>query len=75
MKFMEGRRLLELHDSEVSKGARTRVFYYDRLSTIPDTRQVNAVDITTRTAIGVLDEDYVAANVTPGSVFVIRGRP
>ncbi|TFG31444.1 DEAD/DEAH box helicase [Candidatus Thorarchaeota archaeon] len=75
LEFMEGRRLLELHGSEVSKGARTRVFYYDRLSTIPDTRQVNAVDITTRTSIGVLDEDYVSANVEPGSVFVIRGRP
>jgi ATP-dependent Lhr-like helicase len=75
LKFMEGRRLLELHDSEITKGARTRIFYYDRLSTIPDTRQVNAVDITTRTSIGVLDEDYVAANVQPGSVFVIRGRP
>ncbi|MCJ7817986.1 MAG: hypothetical protein MUP60_03975, partial [Candidatus Thorarchaeota archaeon] len=75
LKFMEGRRLLELHDSEVSRGARTRVFYYDCLSTIPDTRQVSAVDITTRTSIGVLDEDYVAANVEPGSVFVIRGRP
>jgi ATP-dependent Lhr-like helicase len=33
------------------------------------------VDITTRTSIGVLDEDYVAANVAPGTVFVIRGRP
>ncbi|MGY5858119.1 MAG: DEAD/DEAH box helicase [Candidatus Thorarchaeota archaeon] len=75
LKFMEGRRLLELHDAEVSRGARTRIFYYDRLSTIPDTRQVSAVDITTRTSIGVLDEAYVAANVEPGSVFVIRGRP
>ncbi|TFG94622.1 DEAD/DEAH box helicase, partial [Candidatus Thorarchaeota archaeon] len=53
LKFMEGRRLLELHDSKVSRGARTRVFYYDRLSMIPDTRQVSAVDITTRTSIGV----------------------
>ncbi|MHA1287894.1 MAG: helicase-related protein, partial [Candidatus Thorarchaeota archaeon] len=75
LEFMEGRRLLEIHDTEVSRGARTRIFYYNRLSTIPDTRQVNAVDITTRTSIGVLDEDYVAANVQPGSVFVIRGRP
>ena len=75
LEFMEGRRLLEIHDTEVSRGARTRIFYYDRLSTIPDTRQVSAVDITTRTSIGVLDEDYVAANVQPGSVFVIRGRP
>ena len=75
LEFMEGRYLLNLHGSEVSKGSRTRMFYYERLSTIPDTRQVNAVDITTRTSIGVLDEDYVAANVEPGSIFVIRGRP
>jgi ATP-dependent Lhr-like helicase len=75
LEFMDGRRLLEIEGEEVSKGAKTRVFYYERLSTIPDTRQVSAVDITTRSSIGVLDEDYVAANVTPGSVFVIRGRP
>ena len=31
--------------------------------------------MTTRTSIGVLDEDYVTANVEAGSVFVIRGRP
>ena len=75
LEFMEGRRLLEIHGTEISRGTRTRVFYYERLSTIPDTVQVNAVDITTRTSIGVLDEDYVAANVEAGSVFVIRGRP
>jgi ATP-dependent Lhr-like helicase len=31
--------------------------------------------MTTRTSIGVLDEDFVASNVEAGSVFVIRGRP
>ncbi|MFW9793757.1 MAG: hypothetical protein ACFFEE_05625, partial [Candidatus Thorarchaeota archaeon] len=56
-------------------GARTRIFYYDRLSMIPDVQQVNAVDMTTRTSIGVLDEDFVSSNVKRGSVFVIRGRP
>jgi len=75
LEFMEGRYLLDLQGSQVIRGSRTRMFYYERLSTIPDTRQVSAVDITTRTSIGVLDEDYVAANVTPGTVFVIRGRP
>ena len=73
--FMQDRGLLELGNLRVHKGRRTRVFYYDRLSTIPDIKQVNAVDITTRSSIGVLDEDYVSANVEAGSVFVIRGRP
>jgi len=72
--FMHRRELIEVIDSRVCKGKRTRLFYYDRLSMIPDIKQVNAVDITTRTSIGVLDEDYVSANVEAGSVFVIRGR-
>ncbi|MDH4213244.1 MAG: DEAD/DEAH box helicase [Candidatus Thorarchaeota archaeon] len=75
LQFMAGRRLLEINGSRISKSSRTRMFYYERLSTIPDIKQVNAVDITTRTSIGVLDEDYVTANVEAGSVFVIRGRP
>ncbi|TFG33895.1 DEAD/DEAH box helicase [Candidatus Thorarchaeota archaeon] len=75
LQFMQGRELLELDEFRVCKGRRTRIFYYDRLSTIPDIKQVNAIDITTRSSIGVLDEDYVSANVETGSVFVIRGRP
>ncbi len=73
--FLEGRKILETDRSEVTRGARTRIFYYDRLSTIPDVQQVNAVDMTTRASIGVLDEDFVSSNIEPGSVFVIRGRP
>lgn len=75
LQFMHGRQLVEFEGSMVSRAKRTRIFYYDRLSMIPDIRQVNAVDITTRSSIGVLDEDYVSANVEAGSVFVIRGRP
>ncbi|MFW9962117.1 MAG: DEAD/DEAH box helicase [Candidatus Sifarchaeia archaeon] len=73
--FMSEKRSLELNGHLVKKGLRTRVFYFNRLSTIPDVQQVNAVDMTTRTSIGVLDEDFVSSNVESGSVFVIRGRP
>jgi len=73
--FMHGRKIVELDGLLVKRGSRTRIFYYDHLSTIPDVRQVNAVDMTTRTSIGVLDEDFVSSNVEAGSVFVIRGRP
>ncbi|MHA2200235.1 MAG: DEAD/DEAH box helicase [Candidatus Thorarchaeota archaeon] len=75
IEFLEGRRVLEIVGTEVKRGARTRIFYYDRLSTIPDVQQVNAVDMTTRTSIGVLDENFVTSNVERGSVFVFRGRP
>ncbi|MFW9795239.1 MAG: helicase-related protein, partial [Candidatus Thorarchaeota archaeon] len=75
LSFLEERKVLEINEVEVTRGSRTRIFYYDRLSTIPDVRQVNAVDMTTRTSIGVLDEDFVSSNVEAGSVFVFRGRP
>jgi ATP-dependent Lhr-like helicase len=75
LNFMIERHLVKVDGSRISKSSRTRVFYYEKLSTIPDIRQVSAVDITTRSSIGVLDEDYVSANVEAGSVFVIRGKP
>ncbi|MFX1560635.1 MAG: DEAD/DEAH box helicase, partial [Promethearchaeota archaeon] len=75
LEFMHEKRIVELDGSSVKRASRTRVFYYDHLSTIPDVRQVNAVDMTSRTSIGVLDEDFVLSNVEAGSVFVIRGRP
>ncbi|MFW9768263.1 MAG: DEAD/DEAH box helicase [Candidatus Thorarchaeota archaeon] len=75
VEFLQERKVLEAEGTVVRRGAKTRIFYYDRLSTIPDVQQVNAVDMTTRTAIGVLDEDFVSANVERGSVFVFRGRP
>jgi ATP-dependent Lhr-like helicase len=73
--FMVERKLASLENGKVTKNKRTRVFYYEHLSTIPDVRKVNALDIATRSSIGVLDEDYVTQSVETGSVFVIRGRP
>jgi ATP-dependent Lhr-like helicase len=75
LNFMAERHLVKRDGSRISRSSRTRIFYYEKLSTIPDIRQVNAVDITTRSSIGVLDEDYVSANVEAGSIFVIRGKP
>jgi len=72
--FMAGRRFVNVNGFRISGTRMTRLFYYGHLSTIPDVRQVNALDLTTRTSIGVLDEDYVTENVQAGSLFVIRGR-
>lgn len=73
--FMSGKRIVSIKGLRISGTRATRLFYYDHLSTIPDVRQVSALDMTTRTSIGVLDEDYVTENIQAGSLFVIRGRP
>ncbi len=73
--FLEKRRIVKQEEQKISKNSKTRKFYYENLSTIPDVRKVNAIDMSTRSSIGVLDEDYVTESVETGSVFVIRGRP
>jgi ATP-dependent Lhr-like helicase len=75
LEFMVGRWLVNFQNEKIKFGKNTRVYYYEHLSTIPDVRQVKAVDMSSGTSIGVLDEDYVSENVEQGSVFVIRGRP
>ncbi len=75
LRFMIDRGFIREEGTRFKMTGRTRVFYYENLSTIPDTRQIQVVDITTRSPIGVLDEDYVADNLDVGDVFVIRGRP
>jgi ATP-dependent Lhr-like helicase len=73
--FMEDRRIIIRDDERIKRGKKARIFYYENLSTIPDIKKVNAIDMSTRSSIGVLDENYVIENVELGSVFVIRGRP
>jgi ATP-dependent Lhr-like helicase len=75
LEFMVNRRMIERDADIVRRYGKTRTSYYEHLSTIPDVRQVRAVDMATRSSIGVLDEDFVTQNVESGSVFVIRGRP
>ena len=75
LSFMTERGLVSVKDGRVDRTSRTRQFYYEHLSTIPDVRQIAAVDMVTRRSIGVLDEDYVEENVGSGTTFVIRGRP
>ncbi|TFF86390.1 DEAD/DEAH box helicase, partial [Candidatus Thorarchaeota archaeon] len=75
LEFMIDRKLVKREGNLVERWGKTRIFYYEKLSTIPDVHQVTAIDISSRAGIGVLDEDYVSENIEPGSLFVIRGRP
>ncbi len=75
LSFMTELGLVSVKDGRVDRTSRTRQFYYEHLSTIPDVKQVTAVDMITRRGIGVLDEEYVKENVGSGTTFVIRGRP
>ncbi len=48
-------------------------YYFNKLSMIPDQKQYLVVDQETDSAIGVLDEAFVAEYGEPGTKFIVRG--
>lgn len=53
---------------------RTKFYYYENLSTIPDSKRFFVRDAVTRKFVGTLDEDFVAEYLQEGVGFVARGR-
>jgi len=50
-------------------------YYFENLSMIPDEKQYLVIDDSSNTAVGVLDEAFVAEYGKPGIKFIIRGSP
>ncbi|MEM2103009.1 MAG: hypothetical protein QXM22_05805, partial [Candidatus Bathyarchaeia archaeon] len=50
-------------------------YYFDNLSMIPVEKQYLVIDNSTDSAVGVLDEAFVAEYGKPGLKFIIRGSP
>lgn len=68
-------RLIYFRENLVSKNARTKLYYYENLSTIPDEKKFFVKDSETRKNVGVLHEGFVSEYIGTGSVFITRGKP
>ncbi len=53
---------------------KTRLYYYENVSTIRDTKKFFIKDATTRKTVGTLDEEFVAEYLGDGATFIARGR-
>ena len=51
------------------------IYYYGNLSTIPDTKTYQVVDVVSNKPVGSLDAEFVALHGTPGSSFITKGQP
>jgi ATP-dependent helicase Lhr and Lhr-like helicase len=58
----------------VSKRARTKLYYYENLSTIRDLKKLWVRNAATRRAVGLLDESFVFEYLGEGATFVTRGK-
>ncbi len=59
-------------DDVIRRDSSAIKYYFRNISTIPDTKQVTLVDISTRERVARLDEEYVA-ELDVGEVFVCKG--
>jgi len=57
------------------KRMKSREYFLDNISMIPDEKTYAAVDITTRKKVGILDESFVLSSGFEGEKFILRGRP
>ncbi|MCS7124743.1 MAG: DEAD/DEAH box helicase [Candidatus Bathyarchaeota archaeon] len=69
---------VSFEDKVVLKPRRTKAlfeYYFDNLSMIPEEKQYLVVDETADSAVGILDEAFMAEYGKPGIKFIIRGSP
>ena len=57
------------------KRMRSRQYFLDNISMIPDEKTYAAVDISSRKKVGRLDESFVLSSGFEGEKFILRGRP
>ncbi|MBI2075805.1 MAG: DEAD/DEAH box helicase [Candidatus Aenigmarchaeota archaeon] len=78
LKFLETLQLIWLTETKdgyiVRRRKRAWEYYFENLSTIPDTRQYRVISIIENEPIGNLDEAFVAEHGAPGEKFVCSGR-
>ena len=69
---------VSFEDKVVLKPRNTKAlfeYYFENLSMIPEEKQFLVVDESSDSAIGVLDEAFMAEYGKPGTKFIIRGSP
>ena len=73
--FMNKQNLVGFDGKIVTSGARTRMYYYEHLSVIPDVKRIAIRSIADNRLVSMLDERFVASNIEEGATFITKGLP
>ncbi len=75
LEFMHAQHIIRFEKNSIEPVGRTRMFYYEHVSFIPDSRRFVVKDSHTNRVISSLDERFVMNYVDEGSVFITKGLP
>lgn len=74
VEFMRKMGYLKRDDQTLFRTSRTRIYYYENLSMIPDERRYQVVDLTNQQAVGILGEEFMLTMAHVGLNFIVKGR-
>lgn len=72
--FLEKLQILRNEDEAFHRTRRTRQYYFENLSMIPDERRYPVIDLTTSQKVGILGEEFVVLRAHKGVNFIVKGR-
>jgi ATP-dependent Lhr-like helicase len=72
--FMEKTRHLRIEEECLFRGSRTRQYYFENLSMIPDERRYQVIDVSTQQAVGILGEEFMMIKARLGLHFIVKGK-
>lgn len=72
--FMDQMRHLRIEDGFLLRTGRTRLYYFENLSMIPDERRYQVIDLSTQQSVGILGEEFMMTKARLGLHFIIKGK-
>ncbi|OYT38498.1 MAG: DEAD/DEAH box helicase [Desulfurococcales archaeon ex4484_58] len=73
IKYLEYARIVKIKENKLYPTRKTRLYVY-RTTMIPNTRDVNVIEISSGKQVGVLNEEYVVLNLSEGDKLVLGGK-
>lgn len=74
IKYLEILREIHLEGDMLRRGERTRRYYYENLSMIPDERRYPVIDVISDRKIGDLGDEFMALRARIGLNFICKGK-
>jgi ATP-dependent Lhr-like helicase len=74
VEFMGKMGYLRRDDQTLYRTSRTRIYYYENLSMIPDERRYPVIDLTNQQSVGILGEEFMLTMAHVGLNFIVKGR-